>query len=212
MPTKRAYSYLAILVLTLLLLTPAACSDSSNSEETQNKPPSNSNTGNYETCEGFLTAKHVEDESGISGLTEQINALDLVGIAGLGDSGATANCQIDVFLVQEDTDKPAPGDSVTLTVVQFENEELAASMYESTLSAAKLTAEQVGDLVELSEEVLGTNSHLMDMKAGGIGAIVAYAYGATFISISSTADDQANALLDGQTLVNAAQGVQSRLP
>lgn len=85
-------------------------------------------------------------------------------------------------------------------------------MYDSTLSAAQLTAEQVGDLAELTEGVAGTKSHLMDIKAGGIGAIVAYASGSTFISISSTADGQGNALLDGLKLVDAAQGVQSRLP
>jgi hypothetical protein len=96
--------------------------------------------------------------------------------------------------------------------VKFETNELAKSLFNSTLAAAILTAEQVGDLAEVHQDVVGTDSYLMDIKAGGIGAIVVYVFDSTFISMSSTADGENNALLDGQDLVNVAQGVQSRLP
>ena len=52
----------------------------------------------------------------------------------------------------------------------------------------------------------------MDVKAGGVGAIVVFVSGSTFVSMSSMADAESNALLDGQELVDSAQGVQSRLP
>ena len=107
---------------------------------------------------------------------------------------------------------PMAGDSVTLSLVRFDTAELAKSLYNSTLASAILTAEQVGDLAEIQQEVVGKDSYLMDVNAGGIGAIVVFVFDSTFVSMSSTADDESNALLDGQGLVNAAQGVQSRLP
>jgi hypothetical protein len=119
---------------------------------------------------------------------------------------------IEVFRTLDGSDSPAPGDTVTLSLVRFETNDLAKSLYNSTLASAILTAEQVGDLAEIHQDVVGTDSYLMDVKAGGIGAIVVYVFDSTFISMSSTADDESNALLDGQDLVDVAQGVQSRLP
>lgn len=94
MPTNLANSPLVIFVLMLMLLSLVACSNPSVPEESDSTSASGSDTVNYKTCEGFLTREHVEDELATNGLEEQITVLDLVGIAGLGDSGATANCQI----------------------------------------------------------------------------------------------------------------------
>jgi len=184
-----------------------ACSSEADSESVEaNSSP------NYETCEGFVTAENLGGGTNPTGLVDRARVLDITSIPGLADSGATANCLIEVFRTVDGTDTPAPGDSITLSLVQFETEEIALNLFNSTLAAAILTAEQVGDLAEIRQEVIGDYSYLMDIKAGGIGAIVVFVSGSTFISMSSTADDESNALLDGQQLVDSAQGVQSRLP
>lgn len=207
MSISKTRSHLIIFVLLLMAVTAIACSDDAESDS----PSIEAAVGNYETCEGFITTQQVEDETGTSGLVDRVRVLDEASIPGLAESGATANCLIEVFRTIDGNDNPSPGDSVTLSVVQFGTSELAASMYNSTLAAAILTAEQVGDLAELQQTVVGEDSYLMDVKAGGIGGLVVFAYDSTFISISSTANDEGDALLDGQELVNVAQRVQSRL-
>jgi hypothetical protein len=52
----------------------------------------------------------------------------------------------------------------------------------------------------------------MNIDASGIGAIVVYVHDSVFISMSSATNAEGRALLDEQSLVNAAQSVQSRLP
>jgi hypothetical protein len=193
--------------LLLLIVAAVACSSEAEPETT-----SNAGRGDFDTCEGFITADHVETKTGTSGLVDRARVLEIAAIPGLEASGATANCLIEVFRTLDGSDSPAPGDSVTLSLVKFETNELAKSLYNSTLASAILTAEQVGDLAEIHQDVVGTDSYLMDVKAGGIGAIVVYVFDSTFISMSSTADADSNALLDGQDLVDVAQGVQSRLP
>jgi len=201
-------SQILISALLLIVLAAVACSGDSDSASDDG----NLLAGNYETCEGFINAQHVEDATGASGLIDRVRVLDVASIAGLAESGATANCLVEVFRTVDGADQPAPGDSVSLSIVQFETNELALSLYNSTLAAAILTAEQVGDLAEIQQGVVDSESYLMDVKAGGIGAIVVYVFGSTFLSMSSTANDESIALLDGQALVDAARGVQSRLP
>ena len=201
-----------LFITALLLLAIAAVACSSADDNDSDSSDSGRAVGNYETCEGFITADHVETESGTSGLVDRVRVLDVASIPGLAESGANSNCLIEVFRTIDGSDNPAPGDSITLSLVQFETTELAASLYNSTLAAAILTAEQVGDLAEIQQGVVGTDSYLMDIKAGGIGAIVVYTLDSAFISMSSTPNGDGEALLDGQKIINVAQGVQSRLP
>ncbi|NQW20105.1 MAG: hypothetical protein HQ477_05185 [Chloroflexi bacterium] len=191
----------------LVLLATAACSSEAKPEAT----PA-SLTGSYETCEGFITAQIVEDETGVSGLVDEVRILEIDSISGTPESGAINNCLIEVFRTVDGSDSVAPGESVSLSLVRFETNELAISLFHSALAAAIVTAEQVGELAEIQQGVIGNDSYLMNVKAGGIGAIVVYVYDSTFISMSSTADDESNALLGGQKLVDSAQGVHSRLP
>ncbi|MBC8453177.1 MAG: hypothetical protein H8D69_01750 [Chloroflexi bacterium] len=207
MPHSQLRTLIFVSALILLALAAVACSSESETQDSVG-----STTGNYATCEGFITAKQMEAETGQSALTERVRVFDIASIPGLAESGATANCLIEVFRTVDGDDQPAPGDSLTLSIVQFETSDLALSLFNSTLASAIITAEQVGDLAEIQQEVVGSDSYLMDVKSGGIGAIVVYVFDSTFISMSSTADAEGNALLDGQELVNVAEGVQSRLP
>ena len=202
---KRTFSlFLALLVLVIASI---ACSSS-----TDSKTAEDISSPNFETCEGFVTAENLGAGTDPTGLVDRARAIPVASIPGLEESGATANCLIEVFRTIDDDDSPTAGDSITLSLVQFESREVALNLYNSTLAAAILTGEQVGDLAELRQEVVGEYSYLMNVKAGGVGAIVVFVSGSTFISMSSTADDESNALLDGQQLVDSAQGVQSRLP
>ena len=210
MPNSKLRTNLLISSLLLLVIAVVACS--SDDDSSSDSDASSAASASYETCEGFITAEHVEAESGTSGLIDRVRVLDIASIPGLAESGATANCLVEVFRTIDGEDNPSPGDSITLSLVRFETPELAASLYNSTLAAAILTAEQVGEIAEIHQGVVGKDSYLMDVKAGGIGGIVVYTVGSTFISASSTANDEGEALLDGQQLVNVAQGVQSRLP
>ena len=202
---KRTFLlFSALLVLVIASIACSSDADSKSAEDTSGP--------NYETCEGFVTAETLGGGTDPTGLVDRARVLDVVSIPGLAESGATANCLIEVFRTIDGNDSPAAGDSITLSLVQFETEEIALNLYNSTLAAAILTAEQVGDLAEIRQEVVGEHSYLMDIKAGGIGAIVVFVSGSTFTSMSSTADGESNALLDGQQLVESATGVQSRLP
>ena len=202
---KRTFPLFSALLV--LVVASIACSSEADSESVNDiSSPS------YETCEGFVTAENLGGGTNPTGLVDRVSIIDITSIPGLADSGATANCLIEVFRTVDGTDSAAPGDSITLSLVQFETDEIALNLYNSTLAAAILTAEQVGDLAEIRQEVIGEHSYLMEIKAGGIGAIAVFVSGSTFISMSSTADDESNALLDGKQLVDSAQGVQSRLP
>ena len=207
MSNSQNRTHLLISALLLLVIAAVACSSEAEPEKV-----SGAATGDFDTCEGFIAAEHLEGEADTSGLVDRVQVIDVGTIPGLSESGATANCLVEVFRTLDGSDAPAPGGSVALSLVQFKTNELAKSLYNSTLAAAILTAEQVGDLAEIHQDVVGTDSYLMDVKAGGIGAIVVYVFDSTFISMSSTADAENNALLDGQDLVNVAHGVQSRLP
>jgi hypothetical protein len=205
---SNSYKRSITLFLTLLMLSLASIACSSDSDS---NPTEDISSASYETCEGFVTAENLGGGVDTTGLVDRAKILSIASIPGLADSGATANCLIEVFRTVDGSDTPAPGDSITLSLVKFETREVALNLFNSTLAAAILTGEQVGDLAEIRQEVVGEDSYLMDVKAGGIGAIVVFVSGSTFISMSSTADDQSNALLDGQQLVESAQGVQSRL-
>ena len=130
----------------------------------------------------------------------------------LAESGAVNNCLIEVFRSLATNDVLIPGESMTLSIVKFQTPDSAVTLFESTLASVILSAGQIGDLAEVQQGVIGANSYLMDIKVGGIGAIIVYVSDTVFISISSTSDSEGNALLNGEQLVIAAQGVQSRLP
>ncbi len=208
MPLPQHRTHLLILALLLLMIVAVACATNNADDDATPLP----DTGDYVTCKGFMTAEQIEEESGVSGLKDRVRVLDIASIPGLADSGAISNCLIDVYRTVDGNDSPAPGNSVSLSLVQFATNEQALLLYNSTLAAAILTKEQVGARAEVQQGVTGSDSYLMDVKAGGIGAIVVNVFDGTFISISSTADADRNALLDGQGLINAAKVVQSRLP
>ena len=194
----------ALLVLVIALI---ACSSSTNLKTAKDVlSPS------YETCEGFVNAENLGGGVDPAGLIHRARVIPIDSIPGLADSGATANCLIEMFKTIDGNDSPVSGDSITISLVQFESREVALNLYNSTLAAAILTREQVGDLAEIMQDVVGEYSYLMDVKTGGVGAIVVFVSGSTFVSMSSTSDAENNALLDGGQLVNSAQGVQSRLP
>ena len=143
MPNSKLRTNLLISSLLLLVIAVVACS--SDDDSSSDSDASSAASASYETCEGFITAEHVEAESGTSGLIDRVRVLDIASIPGLAESGATANCLVEVFRTIDGEDNPSPGDSITLSLVRFETPELAASLYNSTLAAAILTAEQVGE-------------------------------------------------------------------
>lgn len=197
-------SRIVLAALLLLVAATVACSgESESSDET---------IGNYESCKGFFSPKIVEEQTATVGLVGRERVLEVSAIEGLADSGAINNCLIEVFRTVDGGDDPAPGDSVTLSIVRFETEELALSLFNSTLAAAIMTAEEVGALAEFQQNAFGADSYLMDVKFGGIGGIVVFAHKSVFVSMSSTADARGNALLDNRMLITAAQGVKTRLP
>ncbi|MDA1279054.1 MAG: hypothetical protein O3B95_03305 [Chloroflexi bacterium] len=201
---KRTLFFIAI--LSSLVLTAIACSIDSDSNSATIA------TGDYATCEDFVDRELVEELSGIKGLVDRVRVLDVASVDGFAESGATNNCHIEMFRTVDSNDQPAPGDSLAVSIVKFESSELALAVYHSTLAAVLLSAEQLGELAKIEQEVIGADSYLMDIEVGGIGAIVVYVSDSTFITLSSTSDDNGDALLDGRTLVTAAQSVQSRLP
>ncbi|HIF70977.1 MAG TPA: hypothetical protein EYQ61_00160 [Dehalococcoidia bacterium] len=207
MPISKHRTHLLLAALLLVAFAAIACSSSAESES----EPSAS-IGNYETCEGFIDAQSIEKASDTDGLVDRIEVFDVASIPGLADSGATDNCLIEVFRTIGGDDSPTPGESVTVSLVRFETNELAELLYNSTLASAILAGEQLGELSEIQQRVVGTDSYLMDIKSVGIGAIVVFVQDSTFISMSSTADNEGNSLLDSQKLVNAAAEVQARLP
>ena len=200
---------LLIATLAFLAIASVACSGDSDGDA---KSISESTVANFATCEGFIDASTVESQTGVSGLIDRIQVIDVASIPGLAESGATDNCLIEVFRTVDSNDSPAPGDSVSVSLVRFEVVETAALLYNSTLAAGILTAEQIGDLGDIQQGVVGNDSYLMVVDAGGVGAIVVFVHGSVFISMSSATNADGNALLDREALVTAAQGVQSRLP
>ncbi|MEE8046953.1 MAG: hypothetical protein V3T49_08935 [Dehalococcoidia bacterium] len=207
MPRHKKQTLLAILII--LVIAAVACSGDPDPESAVETV---SNTGNYETCVGFLDAQSVEEQTNVEGLTDRVRVIDVASIPGLVESGAINNCLVEVYRTLGGDDAPKPGESVSLSLVRFEDSDLAKRLYNSTLASAILTAEQLDDLVEIQQGVISRDSYFMDVKVGGIGALVVFVFDTTFVSMSSTADDESNALFDRESLVNAAQSVQSRLP
>lgn len=201
-----------IATLFLLIIAAVACSSDRESETTAPTVPPRELIGNYETCTGFLDAQSIEELTGESGLFDRERVINVEGVPGLAESGAVDDCLIEVFRSFETNDVPTPGKSVALSIVKFQSSASAVSLFDSTLASALLSAGQIGDLAEVRREVVGADSYLLDIKAGGVGAIVVYVSDTAFISISATPDAEGNALLTVEQLVAAAQGVQSRLP
>ena len=85
-------------------------------------------------------------------------------------------------------------------------------LYNSTLASALITTEQLGDLGEIRQEVIGSDSYLMDVRTGGVGAIVVFAADSIFVSMSATVDSQGRGLVNSKELLQVAQDMQSRLP
>jgi hypothetical protein len=200
---------LFLATLVLLAITSVACSSDSGPKPATEP---NSAVGNYETCTGFISFDSIADLTGVEGLFERVSVTDVAAVPELAESGTIDSCLVEIFQSVDESDNPVPGESLTLFLVRFENSELAQEQYNSTLASALIGKEQLGELAVLQQDVVGTNSYLMDVSASGIGALVVFAFNSTFVSISSTADDESNALFDGHNLVNAAQSVQSRLP
>jgi hypothetical protein len=204
--TRRTRIAAATLFCLLVVVTAFGCSDESSSGL------SATTSGSYETCEGFIDSHVVEEISGSSGLKDRQQVIEIASIPGLAESGATSNCLVEVFRTLGGDSEVVPGESVIISIVNFESSELALNIFNSALAAAILTTEQVGDPAEIEQEVIGPDSYLMEIKAGGIGAIIVYVANTAFISMSSTTDALGEALLDGRQLVTAGQGIKSRLP
>ncbi len=209
MPNPQSKMKLLLATLVLLAITSVACSSDSGPKPATEP---NSAVGNYETCTGFISFDSIADLTGVEGLFERVSVTDVAAVPELAESGTIDSCLVEIFQSVDESDNPVPGESLTLFLVRFENSELAQEQYNSTLASALIGKEQLGELAVLQQDVVGTNSYLMDVSASGIGALVVFAFNSTFVSISSTADDESNALFDGHNLVNAAQSVQSRLP
>jgi hypothetical protein len=207
MPNSHKRTFSLFSALLVLVIASIACSSSTNL-----KTANDVSSPSYETCEGFVNAENLGGGADPVGLIHRARVIPIDSIPGLADSGATANCLIELFKTIDGDDSPVPGDSITISLVQFESREIALNLYNSTLAAAILTREQVGDLAEILQGVVGEYSYLMDIKTGGVGAIIVFVSGSTFVSMSSTSDAENNALLDGQQLVDSAQGIQSRIP
>ncbi len=178
--------------------------------------PSDTSAGTYESCQGFIDSNMIENLTGVTGLIERAQALDSNAIPGLAESGADNNCIIEVFRTVDSTDEPSPGDSLIIQIVQFETNEQALLLYNSALASALITTEQlqeqIGDLAVIQQGLIGSDSYLMDVKTGGIGAMAVYVHETAFISMSSTADSEGNTLLDAGGLTAAALMVKERLP
>lgn len=209
MPNPQSKMKILIATLVLLAITAVACSSDSGPKPATE--PSSA-VGNYETCTGFISFDSIADLTDVEGLFERVSVTDVAAVPELAESGATDSCLVEIFQSVDESDNPVSGKSLTLFLVRFENSELAQEQYNLTLATALIGKEQLGELALLQQDVVGTNSYLMNVSASGIGALVVFAFDSTFVSISSTADDESNALFDGHNLVNAAQSVQSRLP
>lgn len=207
MPISKHRTNLLLAAIFLMAFAAIACSSSDESDA-----ESTASIGSYETCEGFVEVQSIEEATGTSGLIDRIEVFDVDAIPGLVDSGAIDNCLIEVFRTVGGNDVPTPGESVTVSLVRFENSELAQLLYNSTLASAILASEQIGELSEVQQGVVSVDSYLMDIKAAGIGAIIVFVQDSTFISMSATADDEGKSLLDEQQLIDTAEAVKARLP
>ncbi len=210
--SKRRAGRARIIIASLFLLIFAAAACSSESEASAPTVPPTPAVGNYELCLGFLDAQSIEDLTGETGLFDRERVMAIAGVPGFAESGAVNNCLIEVFRSLATNDVLIPGESVTLSIVKFQSNEAAVSLFDSTLASVILSVGQIGDLAEVQQGVIGADSYLLDIKVGGIGAIVVYVSNTVFVSMSSMSDSEGNALLSGEQLVAAAQGVQSRLP
>ena len=205
---KLLYRLLTTLsAITLLGFTTIACSTNDQLSNVDGKV-----TANYKTCDGFISADEIEQISGLNGLIARSEIVNTDSIPGLAESGAIANCLIDVFRTVDGNDIPLSGNSISLSIVQFGNTEQSLSLYNSTLAAAILTAEQVGELAEIEQGIIGSDSYYMDVKVGGIGAIVVSVPDNTFISMIAARNKENKALLNVSQLITAVKGVESRLP
>ena len=169
-------------------------------------------SGVFESCEGFTDTGMVEDLTETSGLIQRVRILEIDSIPGLAESGAVNNCLVEVFRTLDGNNEPVQGSSLSLSLVRFETREQPLLLYNSALASALITTEQMGDLANIQQEVLGPDSYLMNVKTGGIGAIIVYVSDAVFVSMSSTTDSRGNTLADEGQLLDVAQNVQSRLP
>ena len=169
-------------------------------------------SGVFESCKGFTDTDMIEDLTETSGLIQRVRILEIDSIPGLAESGAVNNCLVEVFRTLDGDNKPAQGNSLSLSLVRFETSEQPLLLYNSVLASALITTDQMGDLARIQQEVLGPNSYLMNVKTGGIGAIVVYVSGSVFVSMSSTTDSRGDTLADEGQLLDVAQNVQFRLP
>lgn len=202
---KHSSSWRIIPVILFLLATLwASCANETLGPETF--------SGVFESCEGFTDTGMIEDLTETSGLIQRVRVLEIDSIPGLAESGAVNNCLVEVFRTLDGDNEPAQGNSLSLSLVRFETSEQPLLLYNSALASALITTDQMGDLAKIQQEVLGPDSYLMNVKNGGIGALVVYVSGPVFVSMSSTTDSRGNTLADEEQLLDVAHNIQSRLP
>jgi len=202
---KHSSSWRIIPVILFLLATLwASCTNETLGPETF--------SGVFESCEGFTDTGMIEDLTETSGLIQRVRVLEIDSIPGLAESGAVNNCLVEVFRTLDGDNEPAQGNSLSLSLVRFETSEQPLLLYNSALASALITTDQMGDLAKIQQEVLGPDSYLMNVKNGGIGALVVYVSGPVFVSMSSTTDSRGNTLADEEQLLDVAHNIQSRLP
>ena len=202
---KHSSSWRIIPVILFLLATLwASCANETLGPETF--------SGVFESCEGFTDTGMIEDLTETSGLIQRVRVLEIDSIPGLAESGAVNNCLVEVFRTLDGDNEPAQGNSLSLSLVRFETSEQPLLLYNSALASALITTDQMGDLARIQQEVLGQDSYLMNVKNGGIGALVVYVSGPVFVSMSSTIDSRGNTSADEEPLLDVAHNVQSRLP
>lgn len=163
---SRSHHHATILAVIGILvgLTISSCSGAALSTPT----PSESNVGNFQTCEGFVCLDSIGEMTDVGGLAERIEVINVGSIRSLSAAGAIDNCLIEVSRPLPADGSPDPGASLSVSLVKFETSELAARHYNSTVASAVVSAGNVGDVMEIQQRIFGPDSFLVDTQAIGI--------------------------------------------
>ena len=191
-----------------------ACGSDQVEEPAQPPRATELSKASFETCTGFLDLEDVRKAAGRDDI--QIGGPNVISGDQEPDSaGIKTRCVVEYITPEILNGGPTQlgisGPSVTITGLEFDSAESAASQYKTVLEAVRFTRDNLRSQTGLAEGVIGDDSFLLVMELEGIGSIIAFLVGPYLMQLHTTLPDGQPTLVSPRELTSLAAAVQTRL-
>jgi hypothetical protein len=164
---------------------------------------------NYRTCSGLLSAPEVSAAgSGPAVLRGDLNRFNF-GVPGDASlQGIFADCVLEFGSPSGEQD---PSNSLTVRSTAFTSEAAAIAQMARLQSSLLVVGANADPEAAVQQRVVGDDSMALDLRSGGLGAVVVFRAGTTVTQLSTTSDEAGRSFLMLPEITGLAETIRGRL-